>query len=190
MRKLMVLVLACVMGISCGGLVLALDPTSSEDCLRDADGDELNNIMEFMYGTDPTNPDSDGDLITDGYEAYYDIHRAEFRGDSRWARYDGNGDGVNEVNVDPSYKFDPAVSNALDLADQDGWDTLREYKEGTDPTNPDTDGDGRTDDVDPNPLIPDPQEGPGGGGNSGQAQGTGLGIALSAGWDSFVLRGL
>ena len=38
MRKLMVLVLACVMGLSCGGLVLALDPTSSEDGLRDADG--------------------------------------------------------------------------------------------------------------------------------------------------------
>jgi hypothetical protein len=117
------------------------------------------------------------------------MNRAQFPVESQWARYDADGDGINEVNVDPNYKFDPTVKNVGDLADQDGWDTLQEYKAGTDPTNPDTDGDGRMDDVDPNPLIPDPKDGPGGGGNSGMCQGTEMGIALSASWDSFVLRG-
>ena len=189
----MVLVLACVMGLSCGGLVLALDPNSSDDARKDIDGDDLNNLMEFMYGCDPTNPDTDGDLLPVGYEAGYDMNRAQFPQSSKWARYDSNGDGVNDVNVDPNYKFDPTVSNALDLADQDGWDTLQEYLVGTDPTNPDTDGDGRPDDVDPWPLIPDPagEDGHNGteGNHSGMSQGYGLGYALSVGWSSFTIRG-
>jgi hypothetical protein len=71
------------------------------------------------------------------------------------ARFDSDGDGLNDVNVDPEYRFDPADStDERDRPDSDGWDNLREYLEGTDPTNPDTDGDLRDDDLDPQPLIP------------------------------------
>ncbi|MDP6576149.1 MAG: S-layer homology domain-containing protein [Candidatus Peribacteraceae bacterium] len=38
------------------------------DAGMDADGDGLNNLGEFLYGTDPNNPDSDHDGIVDGEE--------------------------------------------------------------------------------------------------------------------------
>ena len=195
MRKYLATVFALLMvGSALAGLALALDPTDPNDAKSDPDGDQLTNLQEFIHGTDPNNFDSDNGGCDDGWEVYFDENRASWPqgrpGCDKWARYDGDGDGINEVNVDPNYIFDPTNKlDELDLADQDGWANLKEYQAGTDPTNPDTDGDGRMDDVDPNPLIPDPKDGPGGGGNSGMCQGTEMGIALSASWDSFVLRG-
>jgi len=189
MRKLMVMVLACVMATSLGGLALALDPLNPSDAKRDDDGDQLSNLLEYMYGTDPLNEDTDADGLPDGYEVNYDQNRAIFPANNEWARFDSD-DGVNDVNVDPNYRFDPALKNAHDLADQDGWDTYTEYMIGTDPTNPDTDGDTLRDDLDPRPLIPDgSHSGQDDGSFEGQAQGTGMGTALSAHWDAFVLRG-
>jgi len=37
-------------------------------CDNDIDGDGLDNVMELSLGTDPVNPDSDGDGLTDGEE--------------------------------------------------------------------------------------------------------------------------
>jgi hypothetical protein len=48
--------------------VSAFDPTDHEDALRDPDGDGLNNLEEFLRGTDPSNPDSDGGGTPDGWE--------------------------------------------------------------------------------------------------------------------------
>ncbi len=42
---------------------LAVDPDPNDD-----DNDGLSNGEEAYYGTDPTNPDTDGDSIADGYE--------------------------------------------------------------------------------------------------------------------------
>ncbi len=36
----------------------------------DQDADGLSNALELRYGTDPCNPDTDGDGVTDGYEYY------------------------------------------------------------------------------------------------------------------------
>ena len=189
MRKLLVAFVALAVGCSFGS-VFALDPLDKGDAAKDPDGDGLTNLMEFVFGTDPMNPDTDGDGCPDGWVVNYDLNRASFPAGSPWAKYDSDGDGVNDVNVDPNYKFDPTNRlTAADLPDDDGWSNLREYLEGTDPTNPDTDGDGRLDSNDPNPLVPDAKDGPGGGGNSGMAQGIGLSGALASSWDSFLIRG-
>lgn len=45
-----------------------LNPNISSDALADCDSDGLNNQQELQRGTSPTNPDSDGDTITDGAE--------------------------------------------------------------------------------------------------------------------------
>jgi hypothetical protein len=44
-----------------------IDPLVA-DGSSDADGDTLSNVMEFNRGTDPCNPDSDGDNCVDGKE--------------------------------------------------------------------------------------------------------------------------
>jgi hypothetical protein len=44
-----------------------LDPTT-DDCNYDYDNDGLTNCEEYRWGTDPFNPDSDGDGIPDGQE--------------------------------------------------------------------------------------------------------------------------
>ncbi len=36
----------------------------------DQDADGMANVLELKYGTDPCNPDTDGDGVTDGYEYY------------------------------------------------------------------------------------------------------------------------
>jgi len=181
MRKLVVAAIALVFGLSFG-TVFALDPLDKEDAARDYDVDGLTNLWEFIYGTDPYNADTDGDGCPDGWVAYYDMNRASFPESSPYAVHDSDGDGMKDVNVDPNYKFDPTCGlTALDQPDGDGWDNLREYNEGTDPTNPDTDGDHRQDDVDPNPLVPDPVDGDGGDG-SGQAQGVGMAAGLASAW--------
>jgi hypothetical protein len=184
------------------GSVFGLDPLNGDDSKADPDGDGLSNLMEFVYGTDPYDADTDHGGIPDGWEAYYDQNRAMFDSMSAKARFDSDGDGLNDVNVDPEYRFDPANSfDEWDLPDSDGWDNLREYYEGTDPTNPDTDGDRRTDDMDPEPLIPDmsdpsipdihgchsaPFSGQSQGGITNQ--GAGLGPVLAASWDSYMTR--
>ncbi|MGQ9583710.1 MAG: hypothetical protein ACUVV6_09420, partial [Thermoplasmatota archaeon] len=184
MRRLWASVLAMLMvGGALTGLALALDPLDPSDAKKDPDGDQLTNLQEFIYGTDPNNRDTDNGGADDGWEVYFDLNRAYWPvgrfGHDQYARYDSDEDGYPDVNVDPNYKFDPTNKwDEADLADQDGWSNIREYIEGTDPTNPDTDSDGRMDDVDPQPLIPDAQTGPGndgngGGQNSGQGQGQG-----------------
>jgi hypothetical protein len=48
-------------------LEYGLDP-DSDDAALDPDGDDLTNLEEYLSGTDPLNPDTDGDGILDGDE--------------------------------------------------------------------------------------------------------------------------
>lgn len=41
-----------------------------EDGYGDLDGDGLTNAQEFAIGTNPTDPDTDGDGISDGIDSY------------------------------------------------------------------------------------------------------------------------
>ena len=115
-------------------------PLSTDDC----DGDGLTTAEETTNGTDPNNADTDGDGLTDGEE-------------------------VNNVD-DPSTALIPtSISNPLDSCDPDGTgstcgtdpdnDGLTSSEEailGTDPNNPDTDGDGINDGQEVNVDNTDP----------------------------------
>jgi outer membrane protein OmpA-like peptidoglycan-associated protein len=100
----------------------------------DLDNDGLTGGQERRLGTDPNNPDSDGDGLGDGDELR--LHRTNpLRSDSD---SDGltDGDEVNKYKTDPS-RFD---SDGDSLSD---GDELQKFN--SDPTRVDTDGDGLTD---------------------------------------------
>ncbi len=87
------------------------------DCNTDTDGDGLTDYDEVTNtGTDPNNPDTDGD----GY---------------------GDGDEVT-FGSDPLNPCDPNPANPVCDQDGDGLTNEEEGSAGTNPSNPDTDGDG------------------------------------------------
>ena len=47
-----------------------LDPTNPADASLDPDADNLDNLAEFLAGTDPNNPDTDGDGLQDDVDPY------------------------------------------------------------------------------------------------------------------------
>ena len=90
--------------------------------LADTDEDGLPNLIEKEIGSDPYNPDTDGDNLPDGYEAL-------------------------TLGTDPT-KPDTDDNGVLDCDedfDEDGLTNLQEYEQGTEPYNDDTDGDGLKD---------------------------------------------
>ncbi len=120
----------------------------------DVDGDDLDNVAEGVLGTDPRNPDSDGDGIPDGWE--FD-HQMDPR-DASDATEDPDGDGLSnrfeyDLGSDPrtpdtdgdrmpdgwesDWNFDPTnPSDAQSDADADGFTNFEEFRGGTDPRNP------------------------------------------------------
>ena len=105
----------------------APDPNNASDAQTDLDGDGLTNYQEYLSGTDPWNPDTDGDGMPDGWELHYSLNP-----------------------LDPSDAYEDN-----DAAGEDGgiyyWVNLVEYQHNTDPNNPDTDFDGIIDPLDPYP---------------------------------------
>lgn len=114
----------------------------------DSDADGLTDDEEALYGTDPTNPDTDGDAIDDGAEVN------ETGTDPNNADSDGDGlDDYPEIDV---YGTDPLAFDS----DGDGvGDGAEVFGTLTDPNNPDTDGDGLDDGeegaIGTDPLGPD-----------------------------------
>ncbi|RMG85046.1 MAG: cadherin repeat domain-containing protein, partial [Bacteroidetes bacterium] len=112
-------------------------------CDRDNDG--LTNDEEIAIGTDPANPDTDGDGLTD-FEEYAGTDNLPGTGDE----------------TDPLDACDPNMSAGTCDIDGDGLTNDEEASLGTDPTNPDTDGDGIADgdevngDPNNNGLVSDP----------------------------------
>lgn len=139
------------------------DPLNAADDVNtplpgDSDDDGLTNEQELEAGTNPTNPDTDGDGLTDGAEVNtHDTNPTK-------ADTDGGGalDGVEVTQgTDPKNPVDDKVANPS-LPDQDN-DNLTDGAEqviGTDPTKADTDGDGLGDyrevtETRTDPLNPD-----------------------------------
>jgi gliding motility-associated-like protein len=134
----------------------------------DVDGDGCLNVDENLVGTDPSNPDTDGDGENDCAEIGNVGAPTDTDGDGiidalESSIIDTDGDGVMDE-LDPD-NTNPCIPNAnAGTCDQDG-DGLTNSQEnaaGTSPTNPDTDGDGLTDGAevtngsDPlNPCDPD-----------------------------------
>lgn len=100
----------------------------------DTDNDGLSDDDEAMYGTDPNNPDSDGDGLEDGYE----VHTSG----TNPAMFDTDGDGFGDGDEIFTFGLDP-------LSEDTDGDGVNDYLEAhdflTDATSPDTDGDGLND---------------------------------------------
>lgn len=98
----------------------------------DPDGDGCNNGCEESRGTDPNNPDTDGDGLDDGEEIY--------KYGTNPLVADSDGDGLND-----GQEIAAGTNPFSGDADQDGLNDSQELAYGTDPNNPDTDGDGLND---------------------------------------------
>ncbi|MEQ1570601.1 MAG: hypothetical protein ABMA64_33535, partial [Myxococcota bacterium] len=141
------------------------------DPYGDPDGDKVDNVEESWYGTDPTNPDTDGGGATDYDELFFTFTDPNDGGDDWVLLLDSDGDGLTDeweyfygcdaLDADTDgggatdgdevadYKspLDP-TDDAIDAdadADADGLSDLLEFWLGTDPGDPDTDGGGSPD---------------------------------------------
>jgi hypothetical protein len=99
----------------------------------DRDGDGLSDDEESDLGTDPDNPDSEGDHVTDGDEVH--VHGTDPLDNDSDDDFLTDGDEVNIIHTDPT---DPD-------SDDDGLLDSEERPRNADPNNPDTDGDGALD---------------------------------------------
>jgi hypothetical protein len=106
------------------------DPDVDGDGLLD--GEEVN-----LYATDPNDPDSDEDGLSDGDEV--NVHGTDPHVP------DSDGDGLLDA-FEARYGFDPLLSGEeLQDPDFDGLTNLAEQTTGTNPRDADTDGDGLSD---------------------------------------------
>ena len=179
MRKYLAMVFATVMVCAAFTSLAAADLGSGMDGKGDNDRDGLTNAQEFVWGTDPNDPDSDAGGAYDGWEVWYETHRAvsdiqtganfldsAYHFDPNSALDEGKvGDLKNLIQV-----RDGDANKAVNDPDDDGWNNFHEFLAGSDPTNPNTDGDSyKQDSADPDPLVSNDQ-GEGGGGNGGNGQ--------------------
>ncbi|RLG14242.1 MAG: hypothetical protein DRN71_03415, partial [Candidatus Nanohalarchaeota archaeon] len=111
-----------------------LDPdmndTDSDGVLdgdEDPDVDGLTNEDEYEYGTDPNNPDSDGDGMPDGWEADNGLNPL----DPNDGNDDNDGDGLTNED-EYRHRTDPKNPDT----DGDGISDGGEIANGTDPLNP------------------------------------------------------
>ena len=104
---------------------------------RDDDGDGLSNALEESLGTDPNDPDTDDDGLTDGKEVNI-YHTDPLKSDT-------DDDGIPDL-WELRHKLDPTnSSDALEDLDDDGLNNLKEYQLGTDIRDNDTDNDALSD---------------------------------------------
>jgi hypothetical protein len=140
--------------------------------VNDPDSDGLSDTEEAVLGTDPNNPDTDGDGILDGIDncpltANADQKDTDGDGIGDACDTDADGDGIlNAVdncplvaNVDQADMNQDSEGDACDEdIDGDGLTNAEEIALGTSPTNPDTDGDGIEDGDEvaagTDPLVP------------------------------------
>jgi hypothetical protein len=124
-----------------------LNPCLPNPCVYgstgDPDGDGLSNAEEAELGTNPDNPDTDGDLVNDFLEArlmFTDPLRVDTDGD-------GCPDGLDRAPANRTYGCDPGdaepaaiIEGSTDL-DGDGLLNSEEESRGTNPRSADTDND-------------------------------------------------
>ncbi len=114
--------------------LLGLTTGGGESDNADPDKDGLTNKEERELGTDPHNPDSDGDGLSDGDE----VHK--YHTDP--LKFDTDGDGLSDGDEVLRYHTDPLKIDTDGDGLSDGDEVLKYH---TDPLNKDTDGDGLSD---------------------------------------------
>jgi len=102
--------------------------------LGDADKDGLTNGDEKVFGTNPDNPDSDGDGLNDGYE----VHKLK----TGPLKVDSDGDGLNDGDEVLKHHTDPTKADTDGDGLSDGDEVLKYH---TAPVKIDTDGDSLSD---------------------------------------------
>ena len=107
---------------------------TGENCKSDKDNDGLGKCLEKEIGTDPNNPDTDGDGLNDG-EEYLTYKTNPLQTDTDL-------DGLNDYQEVKVNKTNPLIADTDSDGLKDG-DEVTKYK--TDPLKTDTDGDKLTD---------------------------------------------
>jgi outer membrane protein OmpA-like peptidoglycan-associated protein len=107
---------------------------TGENCNSDKDLDGLGKCLEKEIGTDPNNPDTDGDGLNDG-EEYLTYKTNPLQTDS-------DSDGLSDYEEVKIKKSNPLIADTDSDGLKDG-EEINKYK--TDPLKADTDGDGLTD---------------------------------------------
>ncbi|MCK5773176.1 MAG: hypothetical protein KAH57_05260 [Thermoplasmata archaeon] len=162
------------------GIVSGMNPLDNEDRNFDNDGDGLLNHEEFAAGSDPNNWDTDGDGLPDGWECEAGMNPVDPSDAKEDFDYFGGEEHANYNLVDHPYD-NYAEYYRLAYIDTE---TGEEVYGPTDPTNPDSDGDGILDPDDYLPLYydsenpstpPDGEPGPGGDGDGPAVDGDGDG---------------
>jgi hypothetical protein len=131
------------------------DGNGDDDFTIESDGsityspDGLTNLQEFLNGTDPTKPDTDGDTLTDYEEVVlYNTDPLEWDSDDD-GLWDGweVGYGGAPVGLDPNSEDtdNNGVTDRFEDLDDDELDNNREYQHGTSPVDKDSDDDGMDD---------------------------------------------
>ncbi len=110
-----------------------LDPLDAGDATRDADGDGLDALAEYLARTEPDSSDSDGDGVSDDDELSRGLDPS---------RSDTDFDSLSDGDELALYGTSPAAADT----DLDGYDdNLELFTTRTDPTVADGDGDGLDD---------------------------------------------
>ncbi|MDW7680634.1 MAG: OmpA family protein [bacterium] len=150
------------------GFLLGLMFTRGSSADADWDKDGLTNKIEKELGTDPRNPDTDGDGLSDGDEVNIyktDPLKADTDGDglsdgdevniykTNPLKADTDGDGLSDGDEVNKYMTDPLKADTDGDGLSDG-DEVHRYK--TDPAKADTDGDGLSDGDEINKYKTDP----------------------------------
>jgi formylglycine-generating enzyme required for sulfatase activity len=120
----------------------------------DFDNDGLTNRDEWLYGTDPTVPDTDGDGTSDGDEVHvFDSDPKD--GDSDPLAADSDGDGLSDGDEVNTHHTNPNDRDSDNDGLSDGDEVNTHH---TNPNNPDSDGDGLSDGDEVNVHETDPND--------------------------------
>jgi outer membrane protein OmpA-like peptidoglycan-associated protein len=112
---------------------------------KDTDKDGLSDATEANIGTNPNNPDSDGDGLNDAEE----VNGVDSKSTPLAA----------SMKSDPKDNCDPIKTGSNCDADGDGLTNAQESDLGTNPNNPDSDGDGVNDKMDECPTVKGTEKG-------------------------------
>jgi len=116
-----------------------VSPFIAQPTEGDADGDGLPNLIEQNIGTGIANPDTDGDLMPDGWE-YEFSERASTTSSAMSLQ------SITPMAITIPF-LNPSLYDGAGDADGDGVSNQDEYRNNTNPRVKDTDGDGTPDNV-------------------------------------------